>query len=357
MKGLLRQAESDVRATSSHRRFAVMDGLRGIAALAVVIYHSYLGGGYFKNGAVAVDFFFILSGFVIAYSYEDRLRTTMDIKTFVVSRLVRLYPMLLMGAAGGIAIALVHNLTNPSEAYPIQTVLVSGGLSLLALPYLGSEAISERAFDFNPVIWSLFFELAANLVYVLTWRRLTIPVLLGIVLLGLAGVAWFGPLGGGSKAMFHAGTARVAAGFFGGVLLYKLWLRPNSPRIIGNMPILTLILVVILCMPFPIDGIRYIPAFFVLCAIVLAAVDARPSRLDRLSEFLGDVSYPVYLIHWLTLYLATFVGNALGLIGPLYIVVVIAHFLAIPFIGFAVGHFYEKPLRLWLSARLLRRRT
>lgn len=67
MAGLLHQANADVRATSSHKRFVVMDGLRGVAAIAVVLHHSFHGGGYVKNGILAVDFFFILSGFVVAF--------------------------------------------------------------------------------------------------------------------------------------------------------------------------------------------------------------------------------------------------------------------------------------------------
>lgn len=357
LAGLLDRADADVRATSSHKRFAAMDGLRGVAALAVVLFHSYEGGGYLVNGPLAVDFFFILSGFVVAFSYEERLRTTMDTKTFIVSRLIRLYPMLLAGAFGGLAIALIHNATHPADAYPLRAMLVAGGLSLLVLPYLGSNAISERAFDFNPPIWSLFFELAANIVYALTWRRLSVPVLIVIVLLGLAGIAWFGPLGGGGKVMFHAGIPRVAAGFFGGVLLQKLWRQPRWPRIRSNMPLLSLLLLVILCLPFSIEGILFAPFFIVLCAMVLAAADAGPSRLDRVSAFLGETSYPIYLTHWLTLYLATFVGNALGLSGSRYIVVVLLHCAAMPFIGFVIAHSYEMPVRSWLSARLLPRRT
>lgn len=356
-EGLLSRAVTDIQATSSHKRFAVMDGLRGVAALAVVLFHSYEGGGYLVNGPLAVDFFFILSGFVVAFSYENRLRTTMNAKSFIIARLIRLYPMLLAGALGGLAIALMHNVTHPADAYPTREMLIAGGLSLLVLPYLGSSVISDRAFDFNPPIWSLFFELAANIVYALTWRRLSVPVLIFIVLLGLAGIAWFGPLGGGGKAMFYAGIPRVAAGFFGGVLLQKLWRQPRWPRMAGNMPMLSLLLVVILCLPFRIEGLLFAPFFVVLCAMVLAAADARPSRMDRISRFLGETSYPIYLIHWLTLYLATFFGNVLGLTGPRYIVVVLLHFAAIPFIGFAIGHFYETPVRLWLSAKFLSRRA
>lgn len=99
---------------------------------------------------------FLSCGFVVAFSYEDRLRTTLSVRTFVVSRLIRLYPMLLIGALGGLTSALLHNIMNPADAHKMRTILISGGLSLLVLPYLGSTLISDRAFDLNPPIWSLF---------------------------------------------------------------------------------------------------------------------------------------------------------------------------------------------------------
>ena len=350
---IIGQANADLRATSSHGRFAVMDGLRGIAALAVVLLHSFLSRGLVPNGQLAVDFFFILSGFVIAYSYEPKLQTAMNSTEFLLSRFIRLYPMVFMGAVGGVIIALIHNKTNLADAYPLQSIFASGGLSLAVLPYLGS-AISNKAFSFNPPLWSLFFEVVANLVYIATWRRLSVPVLAVLTLAGIVGVVYFGPLGGGSKETIVAGLPRVVAGFFGGVLLFRLRVQGLLPKIRANIFVLGAVILVIFCLPYDIGGAAYIPAFVILWLVVVGAVNARPSRSDRVSEFLGDVSYPVYLVHWLTLYVFTFIGAKIGLKGNLYTVIALIHFAAIPFIGFAVGHFYEKPVRQLLKKKLLK---
>jgi peptidoglycan/LPS O-acetylase OafA/YrhL len=350
---IIDQAEADLRETSSHRRFAVMDGLRGIAALAVVLLHSFLDRGFVTNGQLAVDFFFILSGFVIAYSYEPKLKRSMGNSEFLLSRFTRLYPMVFLGALGGIAIAFIHNKTNPAAAYPPSSILSSGGLSLLVLPYL-SPAIGNKAFSFNPPLWSLFFEVVANIFYVCTWRRLSKSILTVLTLLGLVGVVYFGPLGGGSKATIIAGLPRVTAGFFGGVLLFRLWSEKRLPKIRSNIFVLGAAILAIFCVPYEIGGLSYVPTYAAMWFIVLGAVNARPARFDRISEFLGDVSYPVYLVHWLTLYIFTFIGAKAGFGGSLYPVVAVIHLIAIPFIGFAVGHYYEKPVRQVLKNKLLR---
>lgn len=349
---IIDQANADLRATSSHRRFAVMDGLRGIAALAVVLLHSFLSRGAVPNGQLAVDLFFILSGFVIAYSYEPKLRRSMGTREFLLSRFTRLYPMVFLGALGGIVIALIHNKTNAADAYPLQSIFSSGALSLFVLPYLSPE-ISNKAFSFNPPLWSLFFEVAANVIYICTWKRLNIAALTVLTLAGILGVVYFGPLGGGSKDTIVAGLPRVIAGFFGGVLLFRLWSNNQLPAIRSNVLVLGAIILAIFCLPYDIGGIFYVPTFAILWLVVLAAVNARPAKTDRISEFLGEVSYPVYLVHWLTLYVFTFIGSKVGLKGDLYTVVALIHLAAIPFIGFAVGHFYEKPLRQILKRIVL----
>ena len=90
--------------------YEILDGLRGVAALLVVFYHifeglSFAAGGTLittiNHGYLAVDFFFILSGFVIGYAYDDRLRKSMTLGNFFKRRLIRLHPMILMGAVIG----------------------------------------------------------------------------------------------------------------------------------------------------------------------------------------------------------------------------------------------------------------
>ncbi len=351
------EALSEQKALARKPHFEVMDGLRGVAALAIVLFHSFRSNGYVPNGRLAVDLFFILSGFVIAYSYDEQLATAMPKQEFFIRRFIRLYPMLFIGAFGGIVTALIHNTTNPSHAYPTGAVLISGLLSILAIPYLVHDGIVEKNFDsdqpvfsFNPPIWSLFFEMAVNIAYAI-W--LTIPLVGIIVVSGLAGVAWFGPLGGGSQLDFWAGFPRVACGFFCGVGLFKLREVGHLPQVSVAPAWLFLILICLFSMPFEIGGLMFVPAFLVLAFVVMCASAAKASPYDKYFAFLGLISYPVYLLHWITLYGFAWAGTKLHLMGKAYTAVAMVHLAAIPVIAYAAARYYETPTRLFLTRRLL----
>ena len=89
--------------------YDLLDGLRGVAALMVIWYHIFEGYAFasdtmittFNHGYLAVDFFFILSGFVIGYAYDDRWDKSLTMKDFFRRRLIRLHPMVIMGAVLG----------------------------------------------------------------------------------------------------------------------------------------------------------------------------------------------------------------------------------------------------------------
>ena len=87
--------------------YDLLDGLRGVAALMVIFYHVFEAFAtspidqQFNHGYLAVDFFFILSGFVIGYAYDDRWKT-MTTKDFIKRRLIRLHPMVVLGAVLGV---------------------------------------------------------------------------------------------------------------------------------------------------------------------------------------------------------------------------------------------------------------
>lgn len=355
--GFVREAEAEQAALSPRKRFAVMDGLRGVAALVVVLFHSFDGGSIVPNGQLVVDLFFILSGFVIGYSYDDRLSSPGERGRFLLSRFIRLYPMLFIGALGGLAFGLIHSVTNPSEGCGLKEVMSSGGLSFLVLPYLG-ESCASQAFSFNPPIWSLFFEIVANLAYALFARRLSIGVLLALTIVGVTAVVIVGPLGGAYRADFLAGTPRVIAGFFGGLLLYKLWRADYLPKLAAGILPLSLAVLLVVGFPIPIAGWIYLPTFVALMAVVALAANSHPAKTDGWCEFLGLVSYPIYLTHWLTLYAFTFIGVKMGLTGGLYTAVALVHLAVTPAIGFLIARFYETPARLFLTQCLkLRRRT
>jgi peptidoglycan/LPS O-acetylase OafA/YrhL len=340
----------------SKPHFVMLDGLRGVAALAVVLFHTWAGGGPVPNGPLAVDFFFLLSGFVIAYSYDQRLLAGRCRLEFVLRRLIRLYPTVLVGAAGGIVIELIHNKTDPARAFPLHSVVSSGTLSLFLLPYLGPN-MGATTFSFNPPLWSLSFELLANLVYVVLIRRLSLSVLSLIVIVELIGIALGGSLGGNTKDTILLGFPRVGCGFFGGILLFRLFQRGKLPKINGNFFVLIAVLMIIFCYPGLISSWAFLPVYILFVGVIVCACGARPSLVDKLCSFLGVISYPIYLIHWLTLYIFTFIGAEIGLRGKLYIYVAIAHSISVPFIAYAVALWYDTPIRRFLSGLFLQKIT
>jgi peptidoglycan/LPS O-acetylase OafA/YrhL len=332
--------------------FAVMDGLRGIAAMAVVVLHSWKNSGMVVNGQLAVDLFFMLSGFVIAYSYDDRLRSGMKAKDFLLRRFIRLYPMILVGAVGGIIIAIIHNKTDPAQAYALKDIATSGLLSIFVLPYLAPH-IGDKSFSFNIPLWSMFFEIAANLFYVFCARYLSKRILALIVIAGLIGVVGGGTLSGWGKENFFFGFPRVACGFFGGVLLFKLWRKGFLPKLNGNFFVLAAVLVATFAIPHLVAGWQFLPAFALFAVVIIFAAGAAPSRADRYFAWIGTLSYPVYLLHWLTLYVFTWLGTKAGLVPNDYDVVGVFHLICLPVIAYLAVRFYEAPARNFLT-RMLR---
>lgn len=355
IQGMVLDIPRQHRGLSSKAHFHVMDGLRGMAAMAVILYHAYRGGGFVPNGSLAVDLFFLLSGFVISYSYDARLRDGMSLKEFVARRLIRLYPMILVGATGGMILAFLHNAADKSTAYPVGFILSAGFASLLSLPYLLPNDISDRVFPFDVPLWSLFFEQFAGLVYAVLARRLSLVVLGAIVVTGVVGVALGGPLGGAGRSDFLLGFPRVTCGFFGGVLLFRLKEIGLLPRIDGNFVLLTLATLGIFAMPFEVGGLLYIPAFALIMIIIVSASDADvSSQSAALCSLLGSISYPLYTLHWLWLYVLAWVGTKSGLFGAYgYLTVVMIYLLTTPVVAYLAARFYETPVRKFLTLRLI----
>ena len=165
----------------------MLDGLRGFAALLVVLYHMppYVQRWfYFPNSFLAVDFFFCLSGFIIAYSYERRILNDMSLADFSVARLIRLYPLYFLGSTLGLFSALIvthaysRNHLTPGE------LLTTIALSFLLLPNLGDVWANHNVFPLNGPAWSLFFELFANLGF---WFMIRRRLANKVWLLGVAG--------------------------------------------------------------------------------------------------------------------------------------------------------------------------
>lgn len=328
--------------------FAVFDGLRGVAALLVVVHHSG-EPQLIPSGHLAVDFFFILSGFVISFAYDDRLATGMTFAAFAKIRLIRLYPMIALGV-------LLGGLINHGMHFtPAADILIIPDLLFIPNP-------GRNFYPFDPVQWTLALEIGINLVHALAWRLITTRRLVALV--GLAGAALlFTALRrhtldvGWGLENWWGGPVRVCFGYGLGMLLYRL--HASGRLAGGTLPFaaaaIALAAVILACglAPQTLKG----PAEFVAVAalfplILMACVRTRPGAawMGKTVTWLGLISYPIYAVHvpimkaWVM-----YTQGQSSLVGRL-----------IPFcvaIAFAVlaAIFYDKPLRRWLTARLASR--
>ena len=167
--------------------YELLDGLRGVAALLVVFYHifeglSFAAGGTLittiNHGYLAVDFFFILSGFVIGYAYDDRLGKTMSLGNFFKRRLIRLHPMIVMGAViGAITFCIQGSVQWDGTKIATSMVMLALLCAMFFIPAVPGVRYEVRGngemFPLNGPSWSLFFEYIGNILYALFIHRLS----------------------------------------------------------------------------------------------------------------------------------------------------------------------------------------
>lgn len=272
------------------RRNLALDGLRGIAALSVMLFHLATFGLYpFRAENHLVDLFFVMSGYVVAGAYEANL-PQIGWRRFMVVRLRRLYPVyalsLLIAAAFSLFMLVVFRVTEGASASGVS--LVFQAIYLPTPP--GLVPPHRSAFLLNGPAWSLFWELAVNAAYAaalpfLTARRLlAIVAAAGLAVIALA-VAGFDLSGGSDWPSWWMGGVRVLFGFPLGVLLYRL------PRPRWNTPFVVLAVLVVasLALPGPVSMLLVLPA-----CVWLATASASGGRGLR---WLGDLSYPLYAVH------------------------------------------------------------
>ena len=369
----------------SKPHYELLDGLRGVAAILVVFYHifeglAFAGGGHIttlNHGHIAVDFFFILSGFVISYAYDDRWGQ-MSTWQFFKRRLVRLHPMLVMGAViGALAFAFVGFEKWTGDTTPVGWVMIAMLLAMFMVPAAPGASYEVRGngemFPLNGPGWSLFFEYVGNILYALFIRRLSTKVLaLLAVVLGAVHCWYFvgGESGGDAVAV---GWTLGDAGFWGGMLrmmfpftMGMLLARTFTPRKVkGAFWISSLVLVVLFAMPhIESDGNINLNALYeVLCIAVVfpaivqfAACGSCGAGTGRVCRALGDISYPLYIVHYPIMYLfyAWLIEKKyynLGECWGMALLVVAASIL----LALLCLKYYDEPVRKWLSKRFLKK--
>ncbi|MEP9359852.1 acyltransferase [Sphingomonas sp. KR3-1] len=295
--------------------FLALDGLRGVAALFVVAHHVEDSGfdfGLFSRGYLAVDFFFMLSGFVLSHAYDRRFAAGLDWTAFMKLRLLRLWPVMAIGVALGVAVA-----WGGAVAPDLLAIRAAAALLFIPLPLA-----TIHLFPLNGVQWSLFFELFANALHggplkrvpvAALARLLAASVLLLFVVAFLHGDLKLGHVVGG----WLGGFARVLVGYISGMLLYRLWCRvgAQAPRLDARWVCVALVAALVAPALSPagwwwIDPLVVVTLFpAVLWFGATAAVSARWRGLAAAS---GAISYPLYAFHLPLLELGERLGDGVG---------------------------------------------
>eukprot|EP01037_Dinobryon_pediforme_P009727 gene9727-9793_t len=276
--------------------FVALDQLRGMAAVLVLLDHAgciLFGVDLVPRNLLAVQFFFMLSGFVLASGYEARLRAGLGTVDFLRRRMIRLYPLLWLGVAFGAA---VLRSTDPGFATD-PGALLAVLLAMLCLPSPdGSFGFGFGRFPVNPPEWSLFFELVANVGFAVVAPRLnrcTLTIFaIGASLLygGMTAAVWPEPLPFWREAM-------GAAGAFGtGIAIWR-WL-PEGRQFVRSLPVSVLVLTLTsVCMLPEAVGPAVTPIAMIVVFPAVIALGAAKGRYGRPSA-LGALSYPLYILHW-----------------------------------------------------------
>ena len=327
--------KQDTKTKDSKPHYALLDGLRGVAALLVVWYHVFEGFQFAGNkpvidfinhGYLAVDFFFILSGFVVGYAYDNRWGKTLTLGGFFRRRLIRLQPMVCMGALIGAASFLLSGMErwDGTHATLWLTFLafVCGCLMLPALPGMPREVRGNgEMFPLNGPCWSLFFEYVGNIVYALFIRRLSTRLLAVLSFALCCALTWFavtdqsgyGSIGVGwtvDRTNILGGMLRMLCPFTMGVLMSRLFKPLRQAR--GAFWTSAALLLIIFHVPYihsdgalSLNGIfeaACIIAVFPLVVWYAASGKTTDIASTRICRFLGDISFPLYIVHYPLMY-------------------------------------------------------
>ncbi|GHC89871.1 acyltransferase family protein [Novosphingobium pokkalii] len=361
-------ATQDATATGK-AHFAVLDGLRGTAALMVVLFHiqgiTVLWQGdkvILHHAPLAVDFFFALSGFVIGYAYDDRWGR-MSVGQFLRLRLVRLHPLVILGVLLGFASYLLDPWGAPEQAIALSRVVVALVMGLALIP---TWPLPSRWTDTHPLngpCWSLLQEYLGNLAYALVLRHWSTRALGALALVSGAGLAAsglaLGSLDQGSywETLWMA-PVRLCFPFVTGLWLYRV--RDRLPQVRLGWPLLSAIMVGAMLLPIwpVVGGVKLNGLYEAACVILLfpaMIVAGCHSQAGALSGWLvrvcGRLSYPIYITHFPFLYVwMNYVAKA----QPSSTRMLVIGLALVPFliaVAWAAEAAWDRPIRRWLARR------
>ena len=377
----------------SKPRYEILDGLRGVAAAIVLLYHHFEVNGLglttspINHGYLAVDFFFILSGYVVGYAYDDRWNR-MSTWTFFKRRLVRLHPMIVLSTLVGLLFFYfgTGDMFPLVSETPVGKLLVVALLGLLMIPVPVSMDVRGWA-EVSPINgsgWTLYFEYFANIIYALFIRRfprwllalfvaasafLTLNVALGWDVFGTLGErpgTAYTMVGGWALTApeLTIGFTRLLFPFFAGLLLSRLgW----KIRVRGGFLWCSLLLVVLLAMP-RVGGEAHglwngmyeaacILLFFPV-VVLMGAGSVTTGRTAKACKFLGDISYPLYITQYPIVFtlLGGWISNTPDATSAQVLFTSVMSCLFCFAAAYASLKLYDEPVRRWLTARWLHRK-
>lgn len=285
-------------------RIQSLDGLRGGAAICVAVMHfqGWFAPSHFLDFAyVAVDLFFVLSGVVIAMTYESRIVAGMSCGQFLGNRLARLYPLFFLTMLVGLSHSYALFLSGKLE--PATWSRLSDEMSVVSnffmQPSLNAEG-KQALFPFDGPAWSVFAEIWVNLVFFL-WVQAGQRYLAPIVVLAAGCLVWLvlrsGSIDAGwGGAQIPFGLLRAVSGFFIGVTIYRY--REKFANVLRHISV-EIIIIAIFLYPNLKGGQSFSDLFVVLILIpvcVGCAMKAHAWFLEnRLMQWLGMISYSIYL--------------------------------------------------------------
>jgi len=339
------------------KHFEVLDGLRGTAALLVVVYHlmEVAHPNPLYHAHLAVDFFFLLSGYVIGYAYDRRLQTAaITIKDFFRIRLIRLHPLVILS----VLLGALGYLVDPFAGYkqPVNNFMFSLAifLGMLLLPAPPMPNRGDETHSLNGPSWSLLQEYLVNIVYAVFCNKLSIKILwiivsISAVALGITAITHGHLAAGWGWSSIWIAPVRVCYPFFMGLLLFKTGTKIKVPF---AYPLLSLLILLNFAWPFNrYDGaIEFLSVLIPFPLIVAAGAGSTVSGFTAsVCRFFGKISYPIYIIHYPFVYLYTHwvyethpannlvVGYGIGLI----VFVILLSWLLLKY--------FDEPIRAWLT--------
>jgi peptidoglycan/LPS O-acetylase OafA/YrhL len=346
------------------KRFLALDGLRGTAAISVVIWHANQRIGnstWLPSGYLAVDLFFILSGFVLAYAYDRRFAGGMTAFEFARIRVIRLYPLYILGMVLPIITTFWSWATGHIGFASPRLFAFALPANLLMLPVPPCCVRATFLFPLNAPAWSLFFELLINIAFASTWRWLSIRVVILIcvtaaIFLICVDYQYRGLSDGWGWSSFTVGTARVFFSFPLGVLIFRATRSWTHVRV--SPLLLCLLLIFLLWVPAPNGGKRFL--YDLLCVtvalplvVILASLVDVSAKWTAAFSFLGKTSYAIYAIHWPAIFVASILidsmpGASLAIGSTSLIVALVAALVATAWLA---DKLYDDPIRRWLSEK------